>query len=107
MNNDVINIIAVVSLSLLGVSLLVLVISLIPLINQGVRTLVTVDEIAKLVKEKIIPNLADISEVLGKTNNLVKQGETLTNKVSQSAGALIQGIKAGLGSYLDRNSKSR
>jgi uncharacterized protein YoxC len=103
MADTALNIIAVVSLTILGLSLLVLTVSLLPLISQASALLLNVNEVLKTFKEQIMPNIVELSSIVGKAKKMVESGQSLTNKISGSAAAITKGLKAGLSSYFKSN----
>jgi uncharacterized protein YoxC len=103
---NALEIIAVVSLSILGVSLLVLVIALVPILSQALRTLSSLNELLKAVNEQIMPNMVELSNLAGKAGKVVQKGQDIGVKLSDSALALTNGLKASIGAYFgNKNSK--
>ncbi|MDX1920348.1 MAG: hypothetical protein SFU25_06390 [Candidatus Caenarcaniphilales bacterium] len=106
MNSEVLEIIAVVSLTILAISLLIVVVAVVPILSQASKLLSSVDETVKALNTRIMPNLADLSDILGKTKKMVDQGQNLTTKVGQTASAISEGIKKGINTYLNKGKSS-
>lgn len=106
LNSQVIEVIAVVSLTVLSISLLILVVAFVPLLSQVSKLLNSVDETIKSLNTRIMPNLADLSDILGKTKKMVDQGQHFGSKLGQTASALTQGLKNGINTYLKKGSSS-
>jgi uncharacterized protein YoxC len=91
-----IEIIAVISLAILAISLFTLIIALIPILSQANRTLSNLNETLKILNDQIMPNLSDLSGLVGKAKHLsTKVGDSTKNVVV----ALKDGLRAGLGKY--------
>jgi uncharacterized protein YoxC len=102
MSAQVIEVIAVVSLTILAVSLIILVFAVIPLLSQLIKLLNNLDETVKSLNTKILPNLAEISDLVGKTKKFVDQGQNLGDKFGKTALALGEGLKSGIKSYFKK-----
>jgi predicted PurR-regulated permease PerM len=61
---QVVNAALIIALMLLAVSSLLLVASMMPLINQGVRTLNAVEDLAETVNREIPPTLLEVREIM-------------------------------------------
>lgn len=105
MNSHLIEIISVVSLTLLGVSLFTLVISLLPILSQATKLLGSLNDLTKSLNEKILPNLAEFSEVFSGAKKMIDKGQNLSDKISKSAEALTEGLRVGFQSYFKLGSR--
>ena len=87
-----IEVIAIVSLSILAVSLFVLVIALIPLLAQANRTLTNLNETLRIVNEQIMPNVSDLTSIVGKAKDL-------SSKVGDSTKNIVSALKSKINNY--------
>ena len=96
---NILDIVAVVSLSLLGISFLIFVISVIPVLVQLQRLFLTLQQIADNIKTDVMPEVKQFSSIFGDAGRVAEQGKNIGSKLVQSVKLLSQGIKTGLDSY--------
>jgi uncharacterized protein YoxC len=99
------DIIAIVSLTILGISMLVLVISMVPLLSQLNQLLQSLNQTVTIINDKVLPNVADFSDVLKSAKKIIDKGQNIGDKINKSASALTEGIKTGIQSYFKSGSQ--
>lgn len=87
-----IEVIAIISLALLAISLFTLVIALIPLLSQANRTLANLNETIKMLNEQIMPNVSELTSIVGKAKNF-------SAKVGDSTKTAFSALKVKLNNY--------
>jgi len=105
MSVNSIEVVTVVSLTILAVSLFALMIALLPLLSQAGRLLSNLNDTVKTLNERILPNFAEFSEVFSGAKKMIDKGQNLSDKLSKSAGAWTEGLRAGLKAYFSNKTK--
>jgi|GEM_PF-6605041 len=98
------DIIAIIALTIMGISFLIFTIALTPILLEIYKLLVSVRSMTETVEKKIMPNAVRASEFVEKAGQLqVNLGQS----VRKSFLAVTEGVKVGLNSYKSAISKKQ
>ncbi len=100
---NIIDLLAVISLTILGLCFLILLIVLIPLISQMQRLIAKLEEILNILHKEIMPNFSEFSNIFGQAGKFANNSKIASTKLFASIRAYKEGIKTALKTYFSKN----
>ena len=102
-----IDIVVIVSLSILAISILIFVLFLIPILIDLQRLLAIVSKIVSDINGEILPNIKRLSGILGNASKVAANGKQLSSKLFDSVHIIKKGLLAGIATYFASGKKKK